>query len=406
MSPSFRYPLHSYAGSAWTDKDYATDFLDFINSTPTEFHATEYLRKVLDNHGFMYLPERGCSSNCTEDVDWTENPEFIDMVAGKGGKFYTVRNGSAIVAGVVGPDWKPGKGGIGLVGAHIDAVTAKLKPVSIVSTSSEGQGGYLRLGVAPYSSGLSEVWLDRDLGLAGRVIVTKSGSDSKSGGTKGNAVEARLCKFEHPIGRIPSLAPHFGEVATKPYNLETQMVPIIGLESTYETQNYDMTLTEDEKKSPMAKNHDIRVLRAVAKNVGVSVGQIQQLELELYSFQGGQIGGLEGDFLFAPRLDDKLCVYTSLHGLLQSVPSVLGRGSDAKNRGVANMVAFFDNEEIGSLTRQGARGTLFQAVVERLVDCYEGSNSAVLRETYANSFFVSADTTHAVNPNVSWLIKV
>lgn len=144
--------IDSYIGTDWTDLDYAYDFLSFINKNPTEFHAAEWVTKLLEQHGFVYLPER---------ADWGEYDEFIDIVAGNGGKFYTTRNGSSVIAAVVGPDWKPSDG-VGLVGAHIDALTVKLKPNSIVPTSDDN-GAFIRLGVAPYSGdlttyGLIETW--------------------------------------------------------------------------------------------------------------------------------------------------------------------------------------------------------------------------------------------------------
>lgn len=364
----------SYVGAAWTNLDYAYDFLAFINGNPSEFHAAQYVSDVLEAHGFHYLSDR---------ASWTDDPAFIAVTApGVGGKFYTTRNGSSLVAFVVGPDWVP-SGGIGLVGAHIDAVTAKLKPISLVSTSDEN-GAYIRLGVAPYGGGLSPVWLDRDLGLAGRIIVKENGK-----------VASKLVNLDRPIGRIPTLAPHFGEVSRQAYNLETQMVPLIGLESSY-AADYDKTPTEDEARSPVIKNHDIRLLRAVATSAGVALGDILRVELQLYNFQPGQLGGLDREFIFAPRIDDKLCVYSSLHGLLASAASP---DAAAANHDKVSAVAYYDDEEVGSLTRQGARGTLFQTVIERLAAHYPGATDESVRATYANSFFVSADTTHAVNPN-------
>lgn len=371
---------HGTPASKWSDLDYAYDFLSFINDNPTEFHATKYVTQVLEENGFKYLPERS---------SWTSNEDFLSILLGKGGKFYTTRNGSSLVAFVVGPDWQPSDG-VGIVGAHIDAITAKLKPISLVSTSEEN-GAYIRLGVAPYSGALSDWWLDRDLGLAGRIIVK----------TPEGKIESKLVKLDHPIGRIPTLAPHFGEVSKTPYNKETQMVPLIGLESSYGS-NYDKTPTSDEARSPVVGKHDIRLLRAIAKNAGVSLGDILQVELQLYNFQPGQLGGLDREFIFAPRLDDKLCLYAALQGLLESTGSSFAK--DSPNRSIINLVAFFDNEEVGSLSRQGARGTLLQTVVQRIIAHYETGDDETTRLTYANSFFVSADTTHAVNPNVSIIL--
>lgn len=384
--------LPPYIGANWSTLDYAYDFLSFINKNPTEFHATQYVAKVLETHGFVYLPERS---------SWTDVPEFVAVTAkGSGGRFYTTRNGTSLAAFVVGPDWVPGNS-IGLVGAHIDAVTAKLKPVSRVETSDEN-GAYIRLGVAPYGGGLSPVWLDRDLGLAGRLIVKEEPEENEKeeaalglglGVKKTTTIKSKLINLDYPIARIPTLAPHFGDVSREAYNLETQMVPLIGLESSYGS-DYDLEPSDEEKKSPIVHDHDIRLLRAVAEAAdGISVGSILRAELQLYNFQPGQLGGLEREFIFAPRLDDKLCVYASLHGLLASL--------DETPADVVSMVAYYDDEEVGSLTRQGARGTLFQTAVERLAAHYPEGTDEGLRATYANSFFVSADTTHAVNPNVS-----
>lgn len=368
----------NYRSKNWLEIDYANDFLSFINENPSEFHATEYVAKVLEDNGFIYLPERD---------SWTDNDDFINMIIGDGGKFYTKRNGTSIAAFVMGSKWKPGMG-VGLAGAHIDAITAKLKPVSIVETSEEN-GAYIRLGVAPYGGALSSLWLDRDLGLAGRIIV----KDPKTG-----AIRSKLVKLDHPIGKIPTLAPHFGAVADKPYNKETNMVPLIGLESSF-SKDYDKTPTSSESKSPLIGKHDIRLLRAIAKAADVELNQIIQLELQLYDFQHGRLGGLSKEFIFAPRLDDKLCVYAALHGLLASAETAFEEGNP--NESILNMVTFFDNEEVGSLSRQGARGTLFMTVLERIIAHYEEGTDETLRRTLANSFFVSADTTHAVNPNVS-----
>lgn len=97
---------------------------------------------------------------------------------------------------------------------------------------------------------------------------------------------------------------------------------MIGLESSY-GPDYDTTPTEEEAKSPIVGQHDIRLLRAVAKSAGVSLGDILEIELQLYNFQPGQVGGLDREFLFANRLDDKLCSYSALHGLLSSAHTSL-----------------------------------------------------------------------------------
>lgn len=358
-----KYAFANNSPKDWTALDYAYDFINFLQNNPTEFHAAQHICQVLDKAGFKYISERSA---------WTDGVSVA-------GKFYTVRNGSAVVAFEIGAKWNPKYNGIAMVGAHIDAITAKLKPISIVSTSEDGEGGYLRIGVAPYSGALSPQWWDRDLGIGGRLIVRDSAAAAAG---KPQAIKSVLVKLDHPIGRIPTLAPHFGAVAKGPFNKETQMVPIIGLQSEVEPP------TEKEKESPVYNKHDLRLLRAIAKQAGVALEDVLEVELQLYDFQPGTLGGLDREFLIAGRLDDKLCSYAALYGLIES------GGADPS---AFNVVALFDNEEVGSLTKQGARGGLLEAVIDRVLE--STGEIELKRQVLANSFFVSADTTHAVNPN-------
>lgn len=357
-----KYAFSESSPSSWTALDYAYDFISFLQNNPTEFHAVAELSRVLDKAGFKYISERS---------DWTD-------VVKEAGKFYTVRNGSAIVAFEIGSKWNPKVNGVSIVGAHIDALTVKLKPISIVSTT-EGDGGYLRIGVAPYSGALCPQWWDRDLGIGGRLIVRDSAAAAAG---KPQSIKSVLVKLDHPIGRIPTLAPHFGVVAKGPFNKETQMVPIIGLQTEV------TPATEQEKASPVYGKHDLRLLRAIVKQAGVSLEDVLDLELQLYDFQPGTLGGLDREFLIAGRLDDKLCSYSALYGLIES------EGADPN---ALNVVALFDNEEIGSLTKQGARGGLIETVLDRVLE--STGEAGLKRQVLANSFFVSADNTHAVNPN-------
>lgn len=180
-------------------EDYTEPFLSFINDNPTVFHAVNFFSLRLESEGFKKLSERD---------NWTS-------VLQRGGKYYTARNGSALIAFTVPENYQPGNG-VGIIAGHIDALTAKLKPVSTKPTSH----GYVQLGVAPYAGALNSTWWDRDLGIGGRVILK-----SPSG-----KIESKLVKLEWPIAKIPTLAPHFGVAAHGPFNQETQMVPIIGLE--------------------------------------------------------------------------------------------------------------------------------------------------------------------------------
>ncbi|KAG5359760.1 Vacuolar aminopeptidase 1 [Yarrowia sp. C11] len=341
-------------------KEQAERFMDFMPNAPTAYHACDLLAKDFDEAGYKELNER-------DEWDLTTH-----------NKFYVRRNGSAIMGFVIGEDWTPGNG-VGVVATHTDALCGRVKPISI----KKPVDGYDMLGVAPYSGAFSSVWWDRDLGIGGRLIVRDESSKS---------VTSKLVHVPYPIARIPTLAPHFGAPANPPFNKETQMTPIIGLTSSKEVKEP----TDEEKQSPMVGKHSIDLLRLLAKHAGVSVKDILQVELELFDTQEPVIGGLNHEFIFCPRVDDKLCTYTAVQGFIA-----------AKHDDRAlNIVACYDNEEVGSGTRQGAQGDLFQCIVERCVAHGMDSSVANLaaeytRQTYANSFMVSADVGHAVNPNFS-----
>ena len=181
---------------------YTQPFLSFISENPTTFHAVETVCKRLESYGFTNLSERN---------SWKGK-------LSKGGRYCFTRNGSSIIAFVVGSNYESGNGA-SVIATHIDALTTRVKPIPTLSTKA----GYLQLGVAPYAGALNNTWWDRDLGIGGRVLV----KDSKTG-----KIETKLVKLGWPIARIPTLAPHFGAAADLSHpNKETEMVPIIGLDN-------------------------------------------------------------------------------------------------------------------------------------------------------------------------------
>ena len=183
-------------------KSYTEPFISFISDNPTAFHAVSWVGQRLESYGFEKLSERD---------SWTSK-------LSRGGRYFFERNGSSVMAFVVGGQYKSGNGA-SIIASHIDALTTRLKPISTLSTKA----GYVQLGIAPYAGALNGTWWDRDLGIGGRVLVKSS---------KTGKIETKLVKLGWPIARIPTLAPHFGAAAdmSKP-NRETEMVPIIGLDS-------------------------------------------------------------------------------------------------------------------------------------------------------------------------------
>ena len=349
--------------------DYAKPFCDFISRNSTVFHAVDNLGKELRSHGFEKLSER---------TEWKLQ---------RGGKYYVERNGSSMIAFVIGNEYEPGNGAAMLAG-HVDALTAKLKPISKVPD----RAGYIQLGVAPYAGSFSgPTWWDRDLGIGGRVLVKESNGK----------VVTKLVKLDWPIARIPTLAPHFGAAARGPFNLETQMVPIIGLETCGSEQVQDQAGAKSSLlfgDGTFASTQPPGLVKAIAKELEIEdCDSIVNWELELFDIQPAQLGGINKEFLFAGRIDDKLCSWAAVQALIES------SSDKSRHSGIIKVAALFDNEEIGSLLRQGARGNLLHSTIERVVDSFRTSTSpsaaSLGGQTFANGFLVSSDVIHAVNPN-------
>lgn len=338
---------------------YADDYIRFTYKNPTTYHVVYYFSKLLEANGFKFLSERQSWDNL--------RPGF----------YYTTRNGTNLAAFGVGKGWKP-EYGSGIIGSHIDALAAKLKPISLKPSIE----GYDMLGVAPYAGALSPLWFDRDLGLAGRVLIK----------VNGKIVSKLVDSSPKPIARISTLAPHFGAVSDPPYDKEVIAVPMIGYNSA------DDEPTESEKKSPLFGKHSISLLRYIAQMANTKVENLIQLDLDLFDVQRGTIGGLKDDFIFAPRIDDRICSFAAITSLIEfSKQKTLPEG-------FFNQVYLYDNEEIGSLTRQGAKNNLMNSVVERVIESFESGSANKSIETlskvaFANSIILSADVNHLLNPN-------
>ncbi|MCJ1287611.1 hypothetical protein MMC26_006963 [Xylographa opegraphella] len=357
---------------------YTQPFLSFISENPTVFHTVDYFSKQLSSHGFTKLSERDL---------WTDKLE-------KGGKYFYDRNGSGLIAFTIGSGYKSGNG-VAIIASHIDALSARLKPVSTKSTKA----GYVQLGVAPYAGALNQTWIDRDLGIGGRVLV----KDEKSG-----KISTKLVKLDWPIARIPSLAPHFGIAAEGQANKETRMVPIVGLDNADIGES--KVVQEEGRGSVLGgagtfvSTQPARLVKAIAGEMGIqNYANIVNWELEIFDTQPAQLGGLDKEFIFAGRIDDKLCSFSAIEALLASSSessSATGGGS-SDDSGIVKMVGLFDDEEVGSLLRQGAHSNFLPSTIERICEAFAGDKCGanLLSQTYANSFLISADVTHAVNPN-------
>ncbi|KAF1787637.1 Peptidase M18, domain 2 [Phytophthora cactorum] len=322
------------ADSVSTHPQTVDAFLQFINKSPSPFHAVYETVQTLTAAGFKQLKE--------ED-SWKDAVQ-------PNGKYYVTRNQSAIVAFAVGGKYQRGNG-FHVIGAHTDSPCLKVKPVSNIESQ-----GWLQVGVETYGGGLFHTWFDRDLGLAGRVIVRESDSSFQS----------KLLLVNRPIMRIPTLAIHLDRKVSEGF-----------------TFNKETTAPR-----PAKSKHASVLLQLIAKELDVKIDQICDFELCLFDTQGANVGGVLEEFIFSPRLDNLCCSWLATQSLIKSLDNL----ADDENVRVA---ALFDNEEVGSQSLMGAGSNFMQSVAERV------AQGELCGAAARKSFMVSADMAHGVHPNYS-----
>ena len=294
-----------------------------------------------------------------------------------------------------------------MIGAHTDSPCLRVKPVS-----SKTAVGYMQIGVETYGGGIWHSWFDRDLSLAGRLLVKE-----------GDNFTQKLVKIDKPLLRIPTLAIHLHRQSSFDPNKETELYPIVGLAQTElnkgakKDEDAKMEDKDDEDFKPlkeMPDRHHPQVMDVVAKEAGVSAADIVDFELVLYDTQKSCVGGINDEFIFSPRLDNMGMTFCSIMGLLASVESPTALDNDSTIR----LTVCFDHEEIGSVSAQGAQSNLLPSVIRRLSVIpgvsrdgssdksyeavqHEGEEATAYEQTCSRSFLISADMAHAVHPNYS-----
>ncbi len=301
--------------------------LSFIEKSKNPYHAVKTIKDKLESEGFTYLSER----------------KVWDI---KGGKYYTVRNNSSIIAFTVPEN---GFEGFNIVAAHNDTPAFKVKELNSIKL----EGNYTKLNTEGYGGIIMASWMDRPLGIAGRIIVKTE-----------NGLKEMLCDTEKEYCIIPNLAIHMQRDINDghKFNPQVDMLPIIG------DENADL-------------------LSFLAVKYGLNKEDIISHDLFLYPVEKGRIIGEKGEFIGSARLDDLQCSFSAIEALC---------ASEINDR--INIAAIFDNEEVGSGSKQGADGSFLTDVLERVFECLGigfNKKSAIL----ANSFMVSADNAHAVHPN-------
>jgi aspartyl aminopeptidase len=304
------------------------DLRSFVDASPSPFHAVAELARRLTAAGFTELAEAD---------SWAVAP---------GGAHFVVRHGSLIAFRMGSAP--PAQAGMRLVGAHTDSPTFKVRPQSDVR-----QAGYRLVGVEPYGGGLWHTWLDRELTVAGRVVL-RGGSTA-------------LVRLPGAPLRLPSLAIHLDRSVRDGLKLDPQreLVPV---------------WSRDLGTEP-------GLMEALSAETGVAVEDVVGHDLVLADTQPAARAGADGTWVAAPRLDDQACCHSGLTALIAAPAGAR-----------TQVLVCNDHEEVGSGSMSGARGSFLEDVVRRLVAVADAGDPQALPRTIAQSRLVSADMAHAVHP--------
>lgn len=330
------------------EKDsYTTDFLQYLNESSTAFHATRGARNRFLAAGFQEI---------NETEAWSIS---------KGGRYFFTRNGTTVFAFTVGDNYAPGNG-FNIAAAHTDSPHLRLKAVPTVTKSKS-----LMLNTQPYGGGLWHTWFDRDLGIAGRVVVRNNSG----------VLESRLIDIRRPVARIPNLAIHLtkaGERDSFAPNLHSHAQALLSVDPA-------SVAAADEGRFHPA------LMVLVAPEAGCKPEDVVEMELQLIDTQGSCLGGLHNEFIYSGRLDNLCSAYQCIRSLIDT---------PMENSANIRIIMLFDHEEVGSSSAQGAGSSMFMDTLQSIHEALNGpsSHSSLMRDL-RNSFVVSIDMAHALHPN-------
>ncbi len=313
------------------------NLLEYIKKSPSPYHAVLEGENMLLSQGFS-------------ELDMSEAWELE-----KGRSYYVKPFGTTLFAVSVGSNVTQ-KQTFHIAAAHTDHPCIHVKPIAELTQKS-----YLRVNCEIYGGPILNTWLDRPLSVAGRVALKSD-----------NPYEPKVCylNVEKPFLTIPNLAIHMNKDVNKGVELkkQTDMLPLMGmLNNTLNEKNYFVSF--------------------IAKQLNVATGDILDFDLFVYNAEDGLMLGMEDEFIQSPRLDNLTSCYALLNGITK-----------AKREDGINVIALFDNEEIGSLTKQGANSSLFTMFLEKLYLSL-GFTRIQYHEAVVRSFLLSVDVAHAMHPS-------
>lgn len=302
----------------------ATGLCEFIDSAPSPFHACRAAAQMLQGAGYAELAEKD---------RWPSSP----------GRYFLVRSGS-LVAFDSGAATDPAEG-FRIIGAHTDSPNLRVKQHPLRAVA-----GWQQVALEPYGGAWLNSWLDRDLGISGRLVL-RDGTEL-------------LVRIDDPILRIPQLAIHLAE--------DRSAVKL-------DPQRHLNAIFGDGRAPDF--------LGYVAQRAGVAAHDVHGFDLMTHDLAPSRVTGVAGEFVSAPRLDNQASCYAGLHALMAVTA---GR--------YLPVLALFDHEEVGSTSDHGAQSDLLPTVLERITLAAGGDREDFLRRL-AGSTLASADMAHATHPN-------
>ena len=320
-------------------KKLALELVDFLYDSPSACHGVKATQKILDENGFVEIKE-------TEK--WNLEAK---------GKYYVVKNDSALIAFEVGTG-DIEETGLRLIGAHTDVPGFRIKP----NPQMISEGKYVKLNTEVYGGPILHTWYDRPLSIAGKVSL-KGASPLKP--------ETRLVNINKPLLIIPSLAIHMNREVNEGYKINRQVdtLPLLGLiNDKLEKEDY--------------------LMKILCEELNVNKEDILNFELGLYEYEKGSLIGMNEELISSGRFDDLWMVYAGIKALV-----------DSRENAATKVMICVDNEEIGSLTAEGANSTLLNNILERIA-LGLGKDREGYYRALANSIMISADLAHAVHPNL------
>ena len=316
----------------------ANDLIDFIDASPSQYHAVRNIKAALIKRGFKEL--------LAED-SWDLR---------RGAKYFVSKNDSAVVAFVTGTG-KIEETGFRLIAAHTDSPCLKIKPAPEIYVKDS----YLKLNTEVYGGAILSTWFDRPLSIAGRVSL-KSDNPLKP--------VSKYLNIKKPIAIIPNVAIHLNREVNNGQKIENQktLLPVLGMiNEHFEKDNFLYNL--------------------IASELRVNADDILDFDLSLSNYGKGMLIGLNNEFISSGKLDDLAMVHAGIQALLDSKPTE-----------ATQVMVCFDNEEVGSLSKQGAGSPFLRSVLQRIAFRFKNDVESYYR-AIAHSFLISADMAHALHPN-------